>query len=154
VKALRWIVAAAALLGTTGIIAFPARADEGVTGGLAGTSWQLVRFQGGDDTVLAPDDSARYTVAFAPDGRVSVRVDCNRGVGTWTSPGSGRIELGPLALTRAMCPPGSLHDFIVRQWGFVRTYLIRDHHLFLSLMADGGIFEFEPIPEADPSAPS
>jgi len=42
------------------------------------------------------------------------------------------------------CPPGSLHDHIVREWGNVRSFVIRDRHLFLSLMADGGIYEFEP----------
>jgi hypothetical protein len=28
--------------------------------------------------------------------------------------------------------------------GQVRSFVIRDHHLFLSLMADDGIYEFEP----------
>lgn len=112
--------------------------------GLAGTAWQLVRFQGGDDTVLIPDDKARYTVAFAADGGMNVRFDCNRGRGSWKSAGANQIEFGPLALTRAACPPGSLHDRLVRQWSYVRSYLIRDGHLFLSLMADGGTYEFEP----------
>lgn len=35
---------------------------------LGGTSWQLVKFQGGDDTVLKPDDKAKYTIAFGTDG--------------------------------------------------------------------------------------
>lgn len=112
---------------------------------LAGTSWQLVRFQGGDDTTLTPDDRAKYTIEFAADGRLAARIDCNRGRGTWTSNGPNEIRFGPLALTRAMCPPGSLHDQIVKQWDHIRTYVIRDGHLFLALMADGGIFEFEPI---------
>jgi len=47
-------------------------------------------------------------------------------------------------LTRAMCPPGSLHDRIVRHLPIVRSYVVRDGRLFLSLMADGGIYEFEP----------
>jgi hypothetical protein len=34
----------------------------------------------------------------------------------------------------SVCLPGSLHDHIVRQWS----------NIFLSLMADGGIYEFEP----------
>jgi para-nitrobenzyl esterase len=42
-----------------------------------------------------------------------------------------------------MCPPGSLHDQIVKQWDYIRSYVIKDGHLFLSLMADGGIYEFE-----------
>jgi hypothetical protein len=50
-----------------------------------------------------------------------------------------------LALTRAQCPPGSLHDQIVKQWRNIRSYVIRDGHLFLGLKVDGGIYEFEPI---------
>ena len=41
--------------------------------------------------------------------------------------------------------PGSLHDQIVKHWDFIRSYIIKNDHLFLSLMADGGIYEFEPI---------
>ena len=111
--------------------------------GLAGTSWQLVKFQGGDDTVLEPDEGSKYTLAFGADGSLSARIDCNRGRGSWKSSGAGRIELGPMAITRAMCPPGSLHDRIVKQLPYIRSYLIRDGHLFLSLMADGGAYEFE-----------
>jgi para-nitrobenzyl esterase len=43
-----------------------------------------------------------------------------------------------------MCPPGSLHDQIVREWGYIRSYVLEDGHLFLALMADGGIYELEP----------
>lgn len=113
---------------------------------LGGTSWQLVRFQGGDGTVLVPDDEAKYTLAFGADGSLSARIDCNRGRGTWKSAGRNQVEFGPMALTRAMCPPGSLHDRMVKHWSFVRSYVIKDGRLFLSLMADGGIYEFERTP--------
>ena len=116
---------------------------------LAGTSWRLLRFEGGDGTVLTPDDPAKYTIAFHPDGRLSARIDCNRGRGTWRSSGP-QLELGTLALTRAMCPPGSLHDQIVKQWPYVRSYLLRDGRLYLSLMADGGIYELEPLGGSEP----
>ena len=112
--------------------------------GLAGTSWQLVKFQGSDDKTLAPDDKAKYTIVFGTDAIVNARIDCNRGSGTWKSAGPNQLEFGPLALTRAMCPPGSMHDQIVKHWNFVRSYVIKDGRLFLSLMADGGIYEFEP----------
>src|SRR5262245_19612530 len=112
---------------------------------LTGTSWQLVKFQGGDDTTLTPDDRTKYTIEFAADGQLIARIDCNRGHGTWKSTGPNHIELGPLALTRALCPPGSLHDQIVRQWGNIRSYVIRDGHLFLALILDSGIYELEPI---------
>lgn len=113
--------------------------------GLAGTSWQLVKFQGSDGTTLTPDDRAKYTIQFAANGQLTARVDCNRGRGSWTSSGPSQLQVGPLALTRAACPAGSLHDQIVKQWSFIRSYVIRDGHLFLALMADGGIYEFEPV---------
>jgi para-nitrobenzyl esterase len=116
--------------------------------GLGGTSWQLVKFQGSDGEVLTPDDKAKYTIAFGGDGTVSVRIDCNRGRGTWKSSGPNQLEFGTMALTRAMCPPGSLHDQIVKNWDLVRSYVIKDGHLFLSLMADGGIYESEPMADA------
>jgi para-nitrobenzyl esterase len=113
---------------------------------LVGTSWQLVKFQGGDGAVLTPDDKSKYTLGFADDGVVTARIDCNRARGGWKLPGPNQLEFGPMAITRAQCPPGSLHDQIVKQLPHVRSYLIKDGHLFLSLMADGGIYEFEPAP--------
>lgn len=110
----------------------------------AGTSWQLVKFEGGDDTVLKPDDPSKYTIEFGADGALSARIDCNRGRGAWKSDGPSQITFGPLALTRAQCAPGSLHDQIVKQWGNIRSYVIRDGHLFLALKIDGGIYEFAP----------
>lgn len=115
-------------------------------GGLGGTSWRLVKFQGGDGKILTPDDKNKYTVAFTNNGDVSARFDCNRGRGTWILNGPNQLRFGPLALTRAMCPPGSLHDHLVGQWGSIRSYVLKDGHLFLSLMADGGSYDFEPMP--------
>jgi len=115
------------------------------TTSLAGTTWRLVRFRGSDGTTVAPDNPASYTIQLAAGGGLIARVDCNRGRGTWRSSGANHIQFGPLTLTRAKCPARSLHDQIVRQWGQIRSYVIRDGHLFLSLMADGGIYEFEPF---------
>jgi para-nitrobenzyl esterase len=41
---------------------------------------------------------------------------------------------------------------MLKQWGNVRSYVIRDGHLFLALMADGGIYEFEPLALTKPPA--
>jgi heat shock protein HslJ len=117
---------------------------SGASADLGGTSWRLVRFQGGDGTTLAPDDPAKYTIELGAEGQVSVRIDCNRGTATWRSEGPNQIELGPLALTRAVCPPAPLSDRLVEDWPSVRTYALREGHLFLSLAADGGHYELEP----------
>ena len=117
---------------------------------LEGTYWQLVKFQGSDGTTLTPDDRAKYTIEFVTGGQLTARVDCNRGRGTWKLSGSNQVQFGPLALTRAKCAEGSLHDQVVKQWNYIRSYVMKDGHLFLSLMADGGIYEFEPITESKP----
>ena len=111
---------------------------------LDGTSWQLVKFQGSDGRTLAPDDRSKFTLEFTAGGRVAARVDCNRGSASWKVNGS-QLALGPLALTRMQCPDSALHDHFVKQWSFVRSFVIKDGHLFLALVADGGTYEFEPL---------
>jgi para-nitrobenzyl esterase len=91
-------------------------------------------------------ERSRYTIGFGADGVLNVRFDCNRGRGSWTSSGPGNLEFGLLSLTRALCPSGSLHDELIRQWPHVRSYVLKDGRLYLSLMADGGTIEFEPAP--------
>lgn len=136
-----WYLAAACLMALAG----PALAQTTDTAVVAGRSWQLVRFRGGDDTIVAPDDGSKYTFAFGADGSLAARIDCNRGRGAWKSAAPGQIEIGPLALTRALCPPPSMHDRIVKHLPYIRSYVVKDGHLFLSLMADGGIYELEPM---------
>jgi para-nitrobenzyl esterase len=113
---------------------------------LQGSSWRLVQIAMSDGVTRPALDRSRYTIGFGKDGVLNVRFDCNRGRGSWQSSGPGNLEFGALALTRALCPVGSLHDELVRQWPYVRSYLIKDGRLFLSLMADGGTLEFEPSP--------
>jgi membrane-bound inhibitor of C-type lysozyme/heat shock protein HslJ len=112
---------------------------------LSDTTWRLVRFQGGDGTVQTPANRALYTLHFQKDGTLAARVDCNRARGTWKSPAPQQLELNLGAMTRAMCLKESLHDQIVKHWPLVRSYVLKDGHLFLSLMADGGIYEFERV---------
>jgi para-nitrobenzyl esterase len=111
---------------------------------LVGPTWQLVSFKGGDGRVEMPIDKSQYQLQFNANGSVYARIDCNRGNGTWKSAGPSQIEFGPMATTRAMCPPGWIQDHVVKQLPNIRSYVIRDGHLFLSLMADGGTYEFEP----------
>ena len=111
---------------------------------LVGPTWRLVKFQGGDGRVEIPVTPSQYELQFNANGSVLARIDCNRGSGTWKSAGPNRIEFGPMATTRAMCPPGWLPDHVAKQLPNIRSYVIRNGHLFLTLMADGGTYEFEP----------
>lgn len=112
---------------------------------LAGTSWKLVKLQAGDETTSVPDDGSKYTITFGRNGRVTARVDCNRGGSTWKSNRPNELQFGSWSMTRAKCPPGSLHDRIVREGAAVRSYAIKNGHLFLSGMAAGGYYELEPL---------
>ncbi len=122
---------------------------------LAGTSWRLVAIQSMDDaqgtTRIA--DPERFTLHFGTDGRAALRLDCNRGTGSYeatpVADGSGSLRFGPVAATRARCPPPQIGERIARDLDHVRSYLFQDGKLFLSLMADGGVYEWHParIPE-------
>ena len=128
------------------------RVDAGYE--LAGTRWQLAAVQSMDDAqgTMRPADPAAYTLQFGADGRALLRLDCNRATGTWQAKPaadrhSGSLSFGPLAATRAMCPPGSLEPALQRQLPFVRGYLLRGGQLHLSLMADGGVLSWTPVPD-------
>lgn len=120
------------------------QADNDVASELAGTSWQLVKIMEMDDSVDAPEDRSLYTLEFGTDGRAAMRADCNRGTSSWSSGSPGQLQFGPIASTKAMCPPGSLSDKYLAQFQWVRSYVMKDGHLFLATMADGAIIEFEP----------
>jgi para-nitrobenzyl esterase len=94
----------------------------------------------------------KYTVTFEADGSLTARLDCNHGRGTWKSTSPGQIELGPMALTRMMCLPGSLSDRVAKDWSTAQSYAIEDGRLRLTLSA-GGYYEFEQFAEPSP-APS
>jgi heat shock protein HslJ len=116
-----------------------------VQSALVGRTWRLVEIVSMNDRVDAPDDRALYTMTFKADGSVQIQADCNRGTGSWTSTAAGKLQFGQIAATQAMCPPDSLHDRFTAQLPWVRSYVMKDGHLFLATMADGSIIELEPV---------
>jgi heat shock protein HslJ len=148
-----WAVAGAVLFSASAMAA---------EGPLAATSWRLVEIQSMDDATgtVRPEDPARFTMQLNEDGSVGMVLDCNRANGTWTAEPSadesnGRFEFGPLATTKALCPPPNLDERIAAQAPYIRGYLLKDGRLYLSLMADGGIWAWEPDePETESAAGS
>jgi heat shock protein HslJ len=118
---------------------------------LGGSTWALHAIQSMDDRqgITRVDDPAQFTLHFGEDGRASMRLDCNRATASWRSTPAadgrtGALEFGPIAGTRALCPPPRLDERVVRDLAFVRGYRFADGKLFLTLMADGGIYEWRP----------
>jgi heat shock protein HslJ len=113
------------------------------TGVLVG-SWQLVKFQDSNGTAVRPDDPTKYTLTLDAAGHVAVRFDCNSGSGTWDTASKGEIHFGPLAITQAACPAGSLHNRLIKDWPQIRSYTQQNGQLYLALAAEGGSYQFAP----------
>lgn len=121
---------------------------------LSDTEWRLIEIQSMDDSIgtTRPDDPSLYTMSLKGDGTVAMRLNCNRAMGSWSAEAGpersgGSFRFGPLAGTRALCPPPSLDERVVADSRFVRSYLLKNGRLYLSLMADGGIYAWEPHPD-------
>lgn len=122
------------------LLAGCAAASGGDADGLGDTAWRLAELQSSDDAIgtVHPDDSSKYVMQLGADGRATLRLDCNRGTGRWEASAPNRITFPPFAMTRAMCPPGSLDTRVARELGYVRSYILQGDQLRLILMADGG----------------
>jgi len=145
---LRAATAVAAALFAAGLLAGCGRAP--MPSPLAGTSWRLVEFQSMDDAIgtIRPDVPSDYRMELRADSTALLKLICNYATGTWTSEPfadgrSGSFELGRLAMTLAACP-SEMGDRIVEQASYVRSYVLADGRLYLSLMADAGIQVWEP----------
>lgn len=116
---------------------------------LTGSTWRLVEMQSMDDAqgTTQPGNRDRYTIEFNADGTAYLRLDCNRGRTGWdasrTGTNSGTLTFSQLSSTMALCQDDGLSERLGQQLGFVRTYLIRDGRLNMSLLADGGILVWE-----------
>ena len=105
-----------------------------------------------------PEDPSLYTMQLNADGTVNMQLNCNRANGTWSAepaadPSSGTFQFGPLAMTRALCPPPSMDEQIAGQAEYISGYLLQEGRLYLSLMADGGIYAWEPESDSGAAMP-
>jgi len=131
--------------GTPGPDQAPRAPTDSVTAApFIGPTWWLVAHQSMDDAIGTRRPAAPYSLRFESDGSLFLRAHCNRGQGRWLYDAPSGLRLGPLALTRAACPPGSLYDRIVSDLEYVRSFVLRDGGLFLATLADGAILEFRP----------
>ncbi len=135
-----------------GLLLEACHAQPRATPSLAATSWQLAELRsfGSAGTIVRPDDPAKYELDFAADGSLAMRLDCNRGAARWsaqaTPEGYGELAITQAAMTRAMCPPGSLDNRIAQEIALVRRYSIEDGRLALILDADHGMQVWLPKP--------
>src|SRR5690606_29068615 len=64
----------------------------------------------------------QYNLLFNADGTFFAGLDCNRGSGTYVTPGDGSISMELGMITRAMCPEDSLSDPMIAMIGSAASY--------------------------------
>jgi heat shock protein HslJ len=130
----------AAVLALGACASAPPPGGAGAAGSLADTHWRLVELVSKSDATgsVRPDDPLKYHLTLAAGGKAAARLDCNRGTGSWSEAAGGKLIFGPMAMTRAMCAPGSLDTRIARELTEVRTYERDGDRLVLYLAGDRG----------------
>lgn len=91
---------------------------------LAGSEWG---FGGGD----------KRFVQFGSDGRVSGHAGCNRFMGSYNENGGG-LSIGPLGMTRMMCPPADMERERAFSQILQNTRSFKATHLKLTLYSGSG----------------
>lgn len=149
---LTWLAVAACTTTETGGPVLPGRIDAPppplramADPSLVGTLWTWQGTLMSDDKRIVPDAPERYTVQFQPDGKAAIRADCNRGATSYTLAGNA-LGFGPIATTRAMCPPGSRDADFLKGLQEVSGHLFRGDDLVLTLKFDSGSMRFTPAP--------
>ena len=116
---------------------------------LIGTNWHLVAFQPNDESPMVRyAEPAAYTLQIMANGRVAMQLDCNLGMGSWTSPDTkgtmGSILFGPIASTMMAClDQGKSGAAPMPKMDWIRGYRIDGNQLSLSMQADGGQYLWE-----------
>jgi heat shock protein HslJ len=75
---------------------------------VVGGTWSLQSINWSDTTTVTTEPG-QFTLALGDDGRVTMKVDCNRGTGTYTLADT-MLTVGPLATTKAYCASAPLDD--------------------------------------------
>lgn len=125
------------------------------TSGLAKTQWRLVEFQSMDDAqgTQRPTAPSRYVLRLDADGTATLWLNCDRVTGTWEAqpagnsakrapgqPLSGKFEFDHFPERTKPCPKPGLEETMLRHTGKVRSFMLKQGRLHLSLVADGGVY--------------
>ena len=110
---------------------------------LTGSVWAWKEIVMSDGRRIKPDAPERYTLVFQPGGMVTVGADCNRGSASYLLNGAA-LSFGPMALTRAMCPTGSMDTEFTKGLGAVSGQSFKGNELVLTLRSDAGSMYFTP----------
>jgi heat shock protein HslJ len=134
--------------------ALPAEPVAAAADPLVGTSWQwtgLVEAAPAAQSAVPNPES--YTLAFEPEGMVSIKADCNMVTGAYVVDESAlTITLG--ASTEAFCGDASMDQQYLTLLSQVASYTLEGDHLTLGLKDDLGEMQFTPAVAVAERAPA
>jgi heat shock protein HslJ len=105
------------------------------------TVWKWQQTLENNDTKAVPSNPDHYTLKLLPEGRVSIRADCNQAGGAYTSNGT-RLSIEITHTTMAACPPESLEQRFVRYLNAAAGYFVEGDALYIDLKYDTGTMKF------------
>ena len=110
---------------------------------LRANPWQWVSYNGPVESFFI-DQPQNYALTFNADGKVAIRADCNKAVGSYQGE-DNRLAIKVGGMTRMACPPESRGVQFVSFLGYGTHYFFEDGYLHIDLFADGGTLVFAPV---------
>jgi heat shock protein HslJ len=110
-------------------------AAAGQATAIVGSTWEWAGYVDAVEryTVANPES---YTITFLADGKYQVQADCNTGGGAYVLDGRN-LSIGPAAMTRMACPPGSQDSVFLAHLNAATRYLVAGGSLYLETGEDG-----------------
>ncbi len=108
---------------------------------LIGIVWKWQQSLYNNDTRAVPPNPENYTLKLLPDGKVSIRADCNVGGGVYRLDGS-KISIEITHTTMAACPPESLEQKYFHDLNAAAIYFFDADILYIDLEFDTGTMKF------------
>jgi heat shock protein HslJ len=117
--------------------------DAAATIALEGSNWQLVQLTVPGGYVFTPEESGDYVLNFRSENRLTGTSDCNRISGSWLQDGTS-LRFEPFGITRSMCPPPSIHNYLSLYLRDVTALSVDNGHLVLTTGTEGVRMEYQP----------
>ncbi len=110
---------------------------------LAGTTWRWTALTTPDGVTSNVNRPLRYTVLFSDTGQLQLRLDCNRGSGTYRVEGNA-LSITATATTRRACGAGSAWQAFLEALNQAQAYEQADDSLIIHL-SDGRALTLAPL---------
>lgn len=103
---------------------------------LIGVTWKWQQTIAKNGTRLVAPNPDNYTLQFLPEGKISVRLDCNIGRGLYEI-NENAISITITSSTRAACPPESFDQVFIRDLNSASRYFLRGDSFYIEKQDDG-----------------